>query len=196
MTSDERPPRPQGQDLAELFKEHGEGLAGAVRGILGPRADCQEVLQEAFTRALQALRRDFVPDSGVAWIFVITMNLAKDLRRRRKRRGGTKSLEDANPMELQSREPAPQARLERAEALAAARMAICDLKHNEKEVFLLRSSAGLSFEEAARALGIPVGTAKTRMRAALARLRRNLRDIAPGTFRSQSPKTSEGRQAL
>ena len=45
--------------------------------------------------------------------------------------------------------------------------------------FLLRTSAGLSFEAAAQELGIPVGTAKTRMRSALLHLRGALAAFAP-----------------
>lgn len=176
MTRDRRPESPHGQHLADLFRDHGEGLAGAVRGVLGT-ADVQEILQEAFLKAFRALQDGFEPRHPVAWIFVITMNLAKDQRRKDQRRnsaGGTQALEDVNPMELRSKEPAPSAGLERDEALAAARDAIHGLKPKEREVFLLRTSAGLSFQEAAAALRIPIGTAKTRMRAALANLRQSL----------------------
>ncbi len=171
MTRERRPESPHGQYLADLFRKHGDGLAGAVRGVLGA-SDAQEILQDAFLKALRALQDGFAPRHPVAWIFVITMNLARDQRRKERRR--TRAMEDTNPMELQSKEPAPSAGLERDEALAAARRAIHELVPREREVFLLRTSAGLSFEEAAQALRIPIGTAKTRMRAALARLRRSL----------------------
>ena len=78
-------------------------------------------------------------------------------------------------------------------AIAAA---IHELKNSEKEVFLLRTSAGLSFEEAANALHIPVGTAKTRMRAALIHLRQSLKHFAPADIRwTPGWGTEEGRQA-
>ena len=82
-------------------------------------------------------------------------------------------------MELRATDPAPGAGIEQAETLAAARQAIHGLHSREKEVFLLRTSAGLSFEAAAEALGIPVGTAKTRMRSALINLRSSLKNFAP-----------------
>ncbi len=172
MTRDRRPESPHGPYLADLFRQHGDGLTGAVRGVLGQRSEVQEILQEAFLKAMRALQDGNVPRHPVAWIFVITMNLARDQRRKDRRRN--RAIEDTNPMELQSKEPAPSAGLERDEALAAARHAIFELAPKEREVFLLRTSAGLSFQEAAQALRIPIGTAKTRMRAALARLRRKL----------------------
>lgn len=185
MTREPRPESLQGQHLADLFREHGEGLAGAVRGVLGS-ADTQEILQEAFLKALSALRGGFTPRHPVAWIFVITMNLARDQRRKEQRRNRgaagnqtVQALEDTNPMELQSKEPPPSAGLEHQEALAAARDAIHGLSAKEREVFLLRTSAGLSFKEAAEALRIPIGTAKTRMRTALASLRRTLMPYTP-----------------
>lgn len=161
-------------DLARLFAGSANGLAGAVRGVLGHRAEAAEVIQEAFLRALQALDAGSLPADPRAWIFVVTMNLAKDLRRRRMRRGPKPSLEEVNAMELRSLEPAPPAQVEHAETVALTRAAIQRLGDSEKEVLLLRISGELSFERIASALEIPVGTAKTRMRSALARLRQSL----------------------
>jgi RNA polymerase sigma-70 factor (ECF subfamily) len=196
MTRDDRPEGPREHELAELFRTHANGLAGVVHGILGGQAETQELLQEGFLKAWQSLRRGFVPENPIAWLFVITMNLAKDARRAEMRRTPSQPLEETNPMELRSTAPAPDAQLSQAETLAAARAAIHDLNSSEKEVFLLRTSAGLSFEEAAQALRIPIGTAKTRMRAALIKLRTSLRHIAPtGSHWTPARGTDEGRQA-
>ena len=166
-------------DLAALFREHAAGLAGAVRGILGPRADEQEVLQEAFLKAWKARAAGTRPANPTAWVFVVTLNLARDLRRRMERRGSGMELDEVDEMSLTTKEPGPAARVEGREALVAAREAIFELEEEQKEVFLLRVSGELSFEAIAEALGIPVGTAKTRMRKALARLRHHLQAFAP-----------------
>ena len=79
MTRDDRPESPRQHELAELFCTHANGLSGVVHGILGRHAETQELLQEAFLKAWQSLRRGFAPENPVAWLFVITMNLAKDL---------------------------------------------------------------------------------------------------------------------
>jgi len=166
-------------DLGALFAQHRQGLAGAVRGILGPDRDVQEVLQEVFLRAWRHAARRPPPRDPVAWLFVVALNTARDTRRRRRRTPKAIPLEDVAPMQLESSLPAPTARLERSEALAAAQSAIHLLAEREREVFLLRVSGGLSFEATATALEIPVGTAKTRMRTALAHLRDALAAHAP-----------------
>jgi len=164
--------------LEEIFREHAAGLAGAARGILGRDCDEQELLQEAFLRAWRALERGDAPDDPVAWVFVLTLNLARDQRRRRGRRGPTHDLDEVDDVQLIDRRTEPLEALAGRETLAAARAAIFALDDAEKEVFLLRVSGGLSFEAVGQALAIPVGTAKTRMRKALRQLRQHLSGYA------------------
>lgn len=166
-------------DLARLFGTHAEGLAGAVRGVLGRRAELEEALQESFLRACRALEKGFAPRNPAGWIFVVTLNTAKDLRRRQKYRRPAVALEEVEAMRLSTSAPGPSQGLERSEAMDAARAAIHELRDPEKEVFLLRVSGGLPYDEIAASLGIPVGTAKTRMRLALQNLRATLKDFAP-----------------
>ena len=168
-------------DLAVLFRANTPGLAGAVRGILGVRADVHEVLQEAFLRAWRAVEDGRRPSDPKAWIFVLTLNLARDELRRRRRRAPRTDIDEVDELRLQTTEPGPARRLEGAETLAAAREAIHALSGPEKEVFLLRASGELTFTAVAEALSIPVGTAKTRMRAALRELRARLARHAPPT---------------
>ncbi len=167
-------------DLEALFSRHAGGLAGAVRGILGANADVREVLQEAFLKAWRALSKGESPTEPVGWVFVLTLNLARDHRRKAQRRGPHLELDEVDEATLETRDR-PDARLSRDETLAAARTAIHALPDDQKEVFLLRTSGELSFSAVAEALGIPVGTAKTRMRAALVSLRQTLRSFAPET---------------
>lgn len=84
-------------------------------------------------------------------------------------------------MDVSTRQHEPLLRLEGREWLGAARQAILRLSDPEKEVFLLRTSGGRSFAAIAAALDIPEGTAKTRMRTALKRLRLRLAAFAPET---------------
>lgn len=159
--------------LAALFQTHRDGLAGAVRAVLGAGADVPEVLQDAFLRCWQAARRGASPADPVAWVFVVTWNVAVDARRKRQRRPAAVPLDEANPMHLQTHH-APFLAVERRDEVALAEAAIQALGDDEKQVFLLRTSGELTFEAVGAALGIPIGTAKTRMRSALHKLRQAL----------------------
>ena len=170
---------PPSIDLEALFEAHRTGLAGAVRGVLGPRADVEEVLQDAFLAALRAERAGTRTTSPVGWIFVLTMNQARSLRRTVRRRGVPLELDEVDEVNLTSKSARPEAVVAGREAQDAAQAAIHALPRRQKEVFLLRVSGGLAFHEVAAALEIPVGTAKTRMRLALAELRQSLQAFAP-----------------
>jgi RNA polymerase sigma-70 factor (ECF subfamily) len=156
--------------LNELFQTHRQGLAGAVRSVLGPTADVSELLQEAFLKCWQSWQRGTRPLDPVAWIFVIAWNVAVDHRRRRQRRPPHESL-DEEQMPTATTQPSPSHALEQREAVVRAQAAIAGLSDPEQQVFLLRVAGELTFDGVAEALSIPVGTAKTRMRAALQKLR-------------------------
>jgi RNA polymerase sigma-70 factor (ECF subfamily) len=163
--------------LEGLFQAHRQGLAGAVRSVLGSGTEVAEVLQDAFLRCWRTWQKDPRPADPVAWIFVVTWNVAVDARRRQQRRPAPAALHEVIPMQPSTDTAPPQA-LEQQEDLHRAQAAIERLADPEKQVFLLRVSGGLSFAAVASALAIPEGTAKTRMRTALQRLRRAL-GVAP-----------------
>lgn len=170
---------PLAEDLVALFEQNATRLAGAVRGILGPRADTQEVLQDAFLSAWRAVQRGDSPSDPTAWIFVLTLNLARDQRRKVQRRGPHHEIERVDETMMHVEQADPASGLLESEAIERARAAIFELEGSQKEVFLLRASGGLTFEAVAEALSIPIGTAKSRMRAALSQLREKLRDLDP-----------------
>ena len=157
--------------LADLFRQHACGLAGAARGVLGHRADTREVLQDVYLKAHRALEAGMAPSDPVGWLFVMTLNRARDLRRRERRRAGTTDIEEIDEMQLSQDTDTPARAAERGERVQAARDAIERLEDPLKDVFLLRVSGELGFEAVSELLRIPVGTAKTRMRSALAQLR-------------------------
>jgi RNA polymerase sigma-70 factor (ECF subfamily) len=173
--------------LEDLFQAHRMGLTGAVRSVLGQKAEAAEVLQDAFLRCWRSWQRGERPKDLVAWVFVVTWNVAVDARRRQQRRREPVALDEETLMQPEL-ETAPGRALEQAEEVQRAQAAIARLGDHEKQVFLLRVSAGLSFAAVASALSIPEGTAKTRMRSALERLRRSL-GVGAGTPSGTLPST-------
>lgn len=155
--------------LQQLFQAHRQGLAGAVRSVLGPAADVAEVLQDAFLKCWRKWQDGTRPQDAVAWMFVITWNTAADVRRSRQRRPVHQPFDEHDPV-AHTIQP-PSMALEQRETIARAEAAIGALSDPEQQVFLLRVSGEQTFEAIAQALAIPLGTAKTRMRAALAKVR-------------------------
>jgi RNA polymerase sigma factor (sigma-70 family) len=160
-------------NIAELFQTHRAGLAGAVRSVLGPTADVTELLQEAFLKCWRNWQQGTRPNDPVAWVFVVVWNVAIDARRRRQRQPVHETLDEETNV-VPSTLSSPSHALEQREAVALAQAAVAGLSDPEQQVFLLRVGGELTFEAVALALAIPIGTAKTRMRSALQKLRQTL----------------------
>ena len=72
---------------------------------------------------------------------------------------------------LSAAHQSPAGELVHAEELTRVRTAVMELRPEEQEVFLLRQNGELTYEAIAEAIGIPLGTVKTRMRLAIEKLR-------------------------
>ena len=166
-------PAPGPLELA--FAEfHGE-LLGTLYYLVGNREDASDALQEAFVKCWK--HRSKVPEieNLKAWIFRIALNTGRDVRQtawRRKRQGLPQ-----DEAVMTSHERGPQAEAERNEQMDQLQGAIAGLRQEEQEVFLLRQNAQMKYEEIADAVGIPLGTVKTRMRLALSKLREAVAEV-------------------
>jgi RNA polymerase sigma-70 factor (ECF subfamily) len=113
------------------------------------------------------------------WLYTIATNQAIDAQRRN-RRHRMVSLDRAGPAEgdevgklldlLVSAEPAPSAHLTAMERQAWLAQAVKALPEGLRDVVHLVYFQELKYREAAETLGIPVGTVKSRLHAAVARL--------------------------
>jgi RNA polymerase sigma-70 factor (ECF subfamily) len=156
--------------VASRFLALADRLTGTAYYLLGHREDARDAVQEAFVRCFQgACARDASAQLD-AWIFTVVLNTARDLRRRRVVRR-VRPLPTEETMHPATREPSPDVVVERQDALERVRAALHALPEAEREVFLLRQNGDLTYEAIAASLHAPVGTVKTRMRAALRRLR-------------------------
>lgn len=164
--------------LEEAFLRHQNELLGTLLHLVGRVEDARDALQETFVKCWR--RRGEVDSlrSLKAWIFQVALNTGRDVRRTAWRRK-SQAFADGVEAELPAAGESPDDAAERMEELARLRAAVAQLKEEEREVFLLRENGELTYEEIAELVRIPVGTAKTRMRAALAKLRAAMRSRAP-----------------
>jgi RNA polymerase sigma-70 factor (ECF subfamily) len=155
--------------LEDAFSEYQSELLGTLFYLVGNIEDARDAVQETFVKCWSHREQVAEVQNLKAWIFRIALNTGRDLRQtawRRKRQ----ELPDAEGTVV-SPAAGPQAAAERGEQLERLRRAIEQLRIEEREVFLLRQNGQLKYEEIAEAVGIPLGTVKTRMRMALAHLR-------------------------
>jgi RNA polymerase sigma-70 factor (ECF subfamily) len=152
------------ESLAAVYRRSYTQLrAVAVR--LVSHQDADDLVHEAFVRALRAqhqFRRDAAP---ATWLHRIVVNACLDARyrdRRQKRRGIAVPLLEAR--DLASPPPRP---LESR----AVRRALRALSDREQAVCILHDIVGFTHAEIAIALGIPAGTSKCRLMVARRRLR-------------------------
>lgn len=141
----------------------------------------EDLAQEAFTRVF-ARRHDYQPPRRFStWLWQIAVNLCRDELRRRQCRPemawedapGNPSREATGPDPAAST-PSPAEALESLERAEQVRRALLQLPETCRTVVILRHYEGLKFGEIAEVLGIPEGTAKSRMADALTRLARLL----------------------
>jgi RNA polymerase sigma-70 factor (ECF subfamily) len=163
---------PGDAELIATFNTVRDELVSTLLYLLGNRDDAQDAAQEAFLKCWRA--RQSVPDvqNLRAWIFRVGLNAAKDFQRSAWNRKSRPLPEDE--VMMPGRDDAPGQSLEDQEALDRLRLAITQLRQEEKEVFLLRQNGELTYEQIAEVRNAPVGTVKTQMRTALIKLRKVL----------------------
>jgi RNA polymerase sigma-70 factor (ECF subfamily) len=155
--------------LEEAFARYQDELLGTLFHLLGNVEDARDAVQETFIKCWR--HRDGLPEIAnvKAWIFRVALNTGRDLRRAAGRR--QRLIREGAEAMVVRLDDNPGTALDQQEQLARVSRAVSDLRPEEQEVFLLRQNGEMTYEEIARAVGIPLNTAKTRMRLALAKLR-------------------------
>jgi RNA polymerase sigma-70 factor (ECF subfamily) len=148
--------------LEALYRRYRDWIVALAHRTCGNRDDALEVLQETFVYLCRKLPRLALRARMKTFLYPVVRHLALDRIRRRRR---TVPLAE-EPAVDPPRDPAAERRAVEEIALA--------LPEGQREVVLLRFGDGLALEEIAAALGIPLGTVKSRLHHALARLREAL----------------------
>lgn len=173
MPSDERLYlRLVGGDMAafdELYRRYERRLFAYIVRQVGDRGEAEDIYHEAFMAVLKERRSGRELSSFKAWIFQVALNLCRNRQRARDR---SRRAVDKESGALASSPPAEQL-LAECEAPLALQRAAMQLPEPMADLYRLRT-AGLSYDEIAEALDIPLGTVKSRMKAMLARLREEM----------------------
>jgi RNA polymerase sigma-70 factor (ECF subfamily) len=149
------------RDFERLYNAHGAALLAYLRRGFGRCAAPEDMLQETFVQAMRRPQRLAAAQSPRAWLFGIARHIGLTAARRHR---------PAQP--LDANQHADQA----VPQIADLRELIATLPPALRETLELRLRERLSYEEIAQVLGIPMGTVRSRLHAAMQQLRRDMNE--------------------
>jgi RNA polymerase sigma-70 factor (ECF subfamily) len=165
---------PSGDGLRTLYRRYGGELYGFALNALRDRGLAEEVVQDAFTSVWRHADR-YDPDVGSfrTWLYGLARNRIVDLRRRASARPVLAEGEHDEPGELDRSLDDALLRWQVGAALAR-------LSPEHRDVVRMAHFQALTLREIAEALGLPLGTVKSRTYYALRHLRLVLDEMEVG----------------
>ena len=138
--------------------------------MIAPDGDAEDAVQEAFVKAYRALDRFRDGSPFRPWLLRIVANEARNRRRSASRQTGLalRAAEDRRPGDAA---PSPESAVLDREAQRVLVAALNELSRADREIIGARYFLDLSEAETADVLGLPRGTAKSRLSRAIGRLR-------------------------
>jgi RNA polymerase sigma-70 factor (ECF subfamily) len=176
-----------GEAFGEVVRRWERKIYALAYGFTGSVEDARDAAQETFVAAYRNLQ-NFRGDAKVSsWLHRIAVNQCITRRRRARVRAETgidEAVESSGESFLSTGEQASPARAAEAkERTEAVRRAVAALTPELREVVLMKEFEGLTFQEIAEALQVPLSTVKSRLYTALRQLRMKLErfemEVAP-----------------
>ncbi len=162
----------QGEERAYRFlvERYQERIRNLIYSIFRNREMVEDLSQEVFLKAYQALPQFRFESSFYTWLYRIAVNKARDELRRKKIRSflSFQALDDGIRGDLEKRLSTPPSTNEYSDIVALGLKALPD---HQRIVVVLKDMEGLSYEEIADILQVEVGTVKSRLSRARTTLR-------------------------
>jgi RNA polymerase sigma-70 factor (ECF subfamily) len=167
-------------DPTPLLETYIPGLRRFAQALLrGDRERADDLVQDTLERALLSWRLRRGEGELRGWLYTILYNRFLSDRERRKRRSAYHALSEIVDDEMPGVEGGQHCALEYRDFLRA----FATLPAEQRSVLLLIAVEDLSYEEAARVLGVPIGTVMSRLSRGRERLRRLTGNGAEVNFR-------------
>lgn len=169
----------QTEALGVLYDRYSRMVFSLALHITGDAAKAEEITLDVFTRIWEKASTYRADRAKVnTWITSLARYRAIDVLRREKARpeGHSVRLELVD-YELHASNPGPERVAASAIRQQRVREALASLPDDQRTVLELAYFAGLTHQQIAEKLGLPLGTAKTRIRLGLQKLRRALEDL-------------------
>ena len=155
-------------DADELVRRYGPVVYNLALRLTGNPADAADLTQDSLLKAIKGLPAFRGGEMGV-WVYRVTVNAWKNFLRakdsRRTWRFFAKDGEgiESEPADAAENAPGPEALAEMGDEKRRLERALETLSPEERAVLVLRELEGLSYQEVADSLGVPLGTVKSRL---------------------------------
>jgi RNA polymerase sigma factor (sigma-70 family) len=173
-----------------LFERHAKTIYNYCFRRLGDWAAAEDMLSVVFMEAWRHRDKILPDDKVLPWLFGISTNVVRN-RRRSERRFAAALARMPEPQPEPNFAQRSDARLDDERQMRRALDLLGQLPRHEQEVFALCAWMELSYDGAALALGVPVGTIRSR----LSRARQRLRELDPA-FGHEEDRTATVQEAL
>jgi RNA polymerase sigma-70 factor, ECF subfamily len=157
----------------ELYRRFAPRVFGLGKVMLGDASRAEDLVQDTFVK-IWRVANSYEPSRGAldTWVLLIARSLAIDTIRRRVLEARVTAQQE--PPQEATEGSEPERRAEIQDLAERARQAMSALSPGQRAALELAYFGGKTSTEVAELEGIPVGTAKTRIRTALIRLREAL----------------------
>jgi RNA polymerase sigma factor (sigma-70 family) len=174
-----------------LFERHAKAIYNYCFRRIGSLPTAEDMLSVVFIEAWRRRDQDLPPDKVLPWLYGIATNVVRNQRRSERRHAAALSRVPAVQPEPDFAGMSDE-RVDNECQGQVALNALRKLPQREQDVFVLCAWMELSYEDAALALRVPVGTVRSR----LSRARTRLRELNPDIGHEQGDSTTfeEARQ--
>lgn len=175
-----------------LVKEHERKIYNLALRMTGDPDDACDVAQDAFVKAYTSLK-DFRGESAFgSWLYRLASNVCLDFLRREKRRGTVSLTVEDEELDIADLRFSPEDEIERLELRDEINTALMRLPATARQIIVMRDVSGLSYAEITEALGLELGTVKSRIARAREKLIAILSENETFRARAASKKRKEG----
>jgi RNA polymerase sigma-70 factor (ECF subfamily) len=165
--------------FAVLVERYHRGVQAMIYRLVHHTADAEDLAQQAFVSAFDALGRFDLEQRFSTWLYRIAINLAKDHLKSKKRTEASLGEGDVEEALFSGSVAATDAATAARQRRQLLQRALMMLSIDDREILVLKDIEELPFDEIKRLTGRPVTALKIRAVRARARLRDALAKLAP-----------------
>lgn len=163
--------------FGQLVERYQHRLYHGLLHALGSAEDAQDIAQEAFVHAFEKLASFKGEAAFYSWLFRIALNASVSARRKTRRMAASvETRRDESGLEPTDENPAsePSYAMDVADRQRLVRQALAELSDEFRTALVLKEMDGMSYEEIAEVIEVPLGTVRSRIHRARLELRAKL----------------------